>query len=204
MKFCLSVFFFVFMVTQSDTGFAVGNPNAMKAKGSKRPAGSAGTVQAPRRAANPAAVSAPVGIASMDIDDVEVLEEPVPEAPGPAVPGELISGEATIKLVEEMRSSSAAWPTLSTVTKEGLVMYFISAYKKEGAVIKKPAAYYVKLIDQMAAQKQALLSTGLDRLLRTVAVMEYDFDNGEDKDTLAKSVLGEAAYQRNKARFVEK
>jgi hypothetical protein len=31
--------------------------------------------------------------------------------------------------------------------------------------------------------------------------VDYDFDNGMDKDKLAKEVLGEAGYAANKKRF---
>ena len=40
-----------------------------------------------------------------------------------------------------------------------------------------------------------------EQLLQTVAVVEYDFDNGQDKDAMAKKVLGEQGYLKNKQRL---
>jgi hypothetical protein len=39
--------------------------------------------------------------------------------------------------------------------------------------------------------------------LQILAITEYDFDNGMDKDALAKQVLGEAGYEENKKRITE-
>jgi hypothetical protein len=41
----------------------------------------------------------------------------------------------------------------------------------------------------------------LDRVMMILSVMDYDFDNGKDKDALAKELLGEQIYVANLERL---
>ena len=46
-----------------------------------------------------------------------------------------------------------------------------------------------------------MLERPFGELLQILAIVDYDFDNGMDKDRLAKQVLGEVGYDENKKRF---
>ena len=39
--------------------------------------------------------------------------------------------------------------------------------------------------------------------MQILAIVDYDFDNGMDKDDLARKVLGEAGFEANKKRFTQ-
>jgi hypothetical protein len=38
-------------------------------------------------------------------------------------------------------------------------------------------------------------------LIKVLAIVDYDFDNGMSKDDLARHVLGDAGFEQNKKRF---
>ncbi len=117
-------------------------------------------------------------------------------------PRELFGGEDLVRVVNSLKVSSVKWKELSKrQLKEMVVYYFISEYKDSGVVINKPASYYVDLIDQMAAQNPQLLDGAFDLVLKVVAVIEYDFNNGQDKDLMARRILGEEGFLKNKERL---
>ncbi|MFC1510486.1 hypothetical protein ACFL49_02385 [Candidatus Omnitrophota bacterium] len=88
-----------------------------------------------------------------------------------------------------------AAPKIKTVER------YIKAYRQKGVYIHKDAEKYVELIDQMTAGNSALLNSPFADVLKFVAIMEYDFDNGKNKDALARHLLGEKVYQENQKRL---
>jgi len=74
-------------------------------------------------------------------------------------------------------------------------------YWKEGIYIRKPAENYVEMITHMSTQNPDVLSHPFDSVLRMAAIMEYDFDNGQNPDDLARKVLGPEAYEINRQRL---
>lgn len=83
------------------------------------------------------------------------------------------------------------------------VTEFIGRYQKEGVKINESASHYVEMIDQLSQQNPQMLDRPFGELLQVLAIIDYDFDNGMDKDALAKQILGEAGYEANKKRFVQ-
>ncbi len=81
------------------------------------------------------------------------------------------------------------------------VSEYIDRFHKQGVKINKEPVYYVQMIDQMATQNPDMLYRPFWELLQMVAIMDYDFDNGMDKDLLAKHVLGPAGFEANKKRL---
>jgi len=53
----------------------------------------------------------------------------------------------------------------------------------------------------MLQQNPQMLERPFGELLQILAIIDYDFDNGMDKESLAKQVLGEAGYAENKKRI---
>ena len=116
--------------------------------------------------------------------------------------GPKLSTEQINQLITSLKTSSVVWPKIPGDNNKALsVSYFISEFKKKGVTIKKPTARYTSIITGMTSQNPGLLKMPLDRLLQTTAIVEYDFDNGQDKDLMAKKLLGEAGYLRNKKRL---
>ncbi len=106
------------------------------------------------------------------------------------------------RIVNNLKSSSRIWPEITNRSlKEMAVYYFISEYSDRGEKIRKPAGSYVDLIDGMAVQSPEMLDQPFDQILRVVAIIEYDLDNGQDKDLMAKQILGEEGAARNRIRL---
>ena len=78
------------------------------------------------------------------------------------------------------------------------VSEYIDRFHQEGVKIVEPPLHYVQMIDQIVAQNPQMLQRPFGELLQISAIVDYDFDNGMDKDALAKKVLGEAGYEANK------
>lgn len=107
-----------------------------------------------------------------------------------------------VEIWNELRVSSEVWPLMiDTQPKVYTVQWFIDQYRKENVVIKKSASLYVGMIDNMFKNNPSMLKQPFKDILMIVAVTEYDFDNGHDKDQLAYRILGEKVYRENRKRL---
>ena len=98
--------------------------------------------------------------------------------------------------------TSENWPlVMETQAKLLTVDRAIYQYKEKGVTIVKPPLHYVQMIDGASEQNPALLIQPFDNLLQFMAIMEYDFDNGADRDQLAKELLGEPGWKANRQRL---
>ncbi len=105
-------------------------------------------------------------------------------------------------LAEELNVSSEKWSGLDTAAKTAVTAKFIDMYAQKGIKISKPPAQYAAMFDSMTAQNPQMLSSPFSRALEVLAVIEYDLDNGQDKDAMARKVLGgEKAYLNNRKRL---
>ena len=106
------------------------------------------------------------------------------------------------KLWELLKRSSEAWPhIIDQEIKEKIVSEYIQIYKQQGVKITNSPIYYAKRIDEVFKENSKLFSNSFDIILQNVAIMDYDFDNRQDKDKLAKQLLGEERYLANKKRL---
>ncbi len=125
---------------------------------------------------------------------------PMPQQAVP--PAGTDASEDLIRIINGMRTSSKGWLQIADPGKrEMVVYYFISENRDRGIKIDKPARYYTGMIDGMAAQTPVMLDLPFEQVLQIVAILEYDFDNGQDKDAMARRILGEEEYQKNKKRL---
>lgn len=105
-------------------------------------------------------------------------------------------------LLNALRSSSRAWALIEeNGDKQAVVQRFIDGFGNQGVTIKKSPAYYQNFIDQMTQRNPQMLDVPFDRLFQTVTVMEYDYDNGQEKDEIARQMLGTRLYEKNKKRL---
>ena len=105
---------------------------------------------------------------------------------------------------KKLDTKSTVWPLLiDDQAKVLTVSEYIDRFHKEGVKINEPPTHYVQEIDQMVQQNPEMLQRPFGELLQMLAIIDYDFDNGMDKDALAKKVLGEAGYEENKKRFTQ-
>lgn len=104
-------------------------------------------------------------------------------------------------IMNELMRSSGKWNGLDHVHKLRAVEGFLMLMRtQENAKIEKPADYYVTRLDEMTSQNPKAEQT-IPMLLRVLAIMDYDFDNGQDKDKLALDVLGPKLFEANKSRL---
>lgn len=115
---------------------------------------------------------------------------------------EVISEINLSDIIAALQTSSQSWNQIIDVEAKALiVLEFIKLYEKHGVTISQPPAYYAFVIDTIAGQSPEILDNSFDRVLQLAAVMDYDFDNGQDKDMLAQQLLGERGYLANKQRL---
>jgi len=101
-----------------------------------------------------------------------------------------------------METTSEVWTLMmDTNPKVATVDKYIEWYKQRGIVIQNPPIYYVQMIDTMAQNNPSMLQNPFGEVLKKLAIIEYDFNNGRDKDLMAREILGEEAFQRNKERL---
>ncbi|MCD4726169.1 MAG: hypothetical protein K8R46_00770 [Pirellulales bacterium] len=106
------------------------------------------------------------------------------------------------RLFSRLDENSEIWTQIDDPRVKMLtVSRYVELFQQEGARIKKPPLYYSQLIDNMVRQDPAMISKSLKNDLRAVAIMEYDFDNGTNKDVQARSILSGQAYIANKKRL---
>lgn len=118
------------------------------------------------------------------------------------VPSEVLD---ITQIWDELQVSTEIWPMiLDRQPKEVVINQYIDWYKEQGIFIRKSASLYVDLIDDISRGNDQILKNPFKNILRVAAIMEYDFDNGQDKERMALQVLGEKVYQENKERLNKK
>ncbi|HTY45421.1 MAG TPA: hypothetical protein VMD52_05485 [Patescibacteria group bacterium] len=143
------------------------------------------------------------GTESITLPNVDFSAAGMPPIPQQAIPpaGEDANVDL-IRIINGMKTSSKGWLQIADPKKrEMVVYYFITEDKDKGIKINKPALHYRGMIDGMAAQTPDMLNLPFEQVLQIVAILEYDFDNGQDKDAMARKILGEEEYQKNKKRL---
>lgn len=108
------------------------------------------------------------------------------------------------EIFNALQESGKPWELIiDRQDKEVVVQEFIKEYLSQGVRIQKPAGYYADFIDEMCKNSPEMLQMPFARILQVVAVMEYDFDNGQNKDLMAQKILGPQVYEENKQRLMK-
>ncbi len=105
-------------------------------------------------------------------------------------------------ILKSLETSSKAWSLIiDREPKAFIILKYIDYFKSQKILIKKPADYYVDLVDGMTAQDPGMLKNPFKNVLQLVAILEYDFDNGQSKDKMIMNLLGKEGYLQNKKRL---
>lgn len=142
--------------------------------------------------------------------DVSQAQQPTTYS-GPAQQQQVLP-QANSKQVKDVVDLAEVWKKLDTKStvwtlliddqaKLLTVSEYIGRFQQEGVKINNPPVHYVQMIDQISQSNPQMLQRPFGELLQILAIVDYDFDNGMDKDELARKVLGEAGYEANKKRF---
>lgn len=97
------------------------------------------------------------------------------------------------------------WLAADQAYKLDLVSGLIQSVKQNGTTLRLPAQYYVQELDSLvAATKANEGEKGLDQAViysfKTIAVMDCDWDNGQDRLDYAKKLMGPdifAVFRKN-------
>lgn len=101
---------------------------------------------------------------------------------------------------KKLDENGRAWNLLiDDQAKVMTVNEFIERYRKKKVRISKSPDHYAQMIDDMAMQNPKLLDNPFMGIIQMIAVMEYDFDFGGDRDEMARKLLG-PMYESNKQR----
>jgi hypothetical protein len=141
------------------------------------------------------------------INDGSLNKAPI----NPSTPSAVDANSSTVKDVVDLSEVWKKLDTKSTVwelliddqSKILTVSEYISRFQQEGVKISAPPAHYVEMIDQLTKQNPQMLDRPFGELIQMLAIIDYDFDNGMDRDVLARKVLGEQGYEVNKQRFTQ-
>ncbi len=103
---------------------------------------------------------------------------------------------------KELEFSSEVWKMMiDNEPKLITVENYIKLYAKKGIIIRNSPQHYVDMIDEMAFNNAGMLKNPFYEVMRFVAIIEYDFDNGGDRDAMARKVLGDKVYYSNRQRL---
>ncbi len=113
-----------------------------------------------------------------------------------------VDAEVLNQAVSQVLASSSAWSSFDYNVKYKVIETMVNLYKiRENTAILKLPSFYVQRVDDSFAENTELQQLPFPEFFKILAVMEYDFYNGENKDDLARGLLGERMYESNKQRL---
>lgn len=105
-------------------------------------------------------------------------------------------------MMGQLSKSMESWNQYAPENQAAAVRAVIGLYKsRQNTAILKDPDFYVERISQSLNGNQTLRALPIQGVLRILAIMEYDFYNGQDKDELARQALGEKLFAANKRRI---
>lgn len=105
-------------------------------------------------------------------------------------------------MMGQLSQNLIIWDRLGQSEKEEAVNAVMTLYKtRDNTAMFNDAKFYVNKINETLQVNPGVRGLDIMTVVRILAVMEYDFYNGQNKDELAKEVLGERAYAENRLRL---
>ena len=105
------------------------------------------------------------------------------------------------KIMDQLAVSTESWNKLSQTEKLAAIHLVTELFKqRENSAILQSNEFYLRRIDESLASDSSMALLPFPLVLKVIAVMEYDFYNGENKEQLARTVLGDELFERNKRR----
>lgn len=121
----------------------------------------------------------------------------------PSSSGSSTNPEFQVKM-DQLMTNSKIWQSFSQVEKLQAVEFIIQFFKvKQNIAILKPAGFYAQQLDQNFMADPEMMSLPFPIAVKVLAVMEYDFYNGQDKEQLATETLGAEIAEQIKAKRKE-
>jgi hypothetical protein len=139
-------------------------------------------------------------ISDEDLVNLAVRKHMIPE----------VTDEAYFDKQVKEKNTVNVWILMSHDEKLKVIPGLKEQYSKQGITIKLDDSYYVDemngvLYSSIFRGEMSFISgKGLGHIFKTIAVMEGDFDNGEDKVEVARQELGSANFELFKSIYPEK
>ena len=108
------------------------------------------------------------------------------------------------------KNSVNVWIVTPRDKKLEVVNALKALYSKDGVVLQLSNSYYVDEINGVlynsleSGEKVFTSGKGIGHIVKTIAVMDGDYNNGKDKVELAKEVLGPDLFEFYKATYPKK
>jgi hypothetical protein len=101
------------------------------------------------------------------------------------------------------------WSNLPKEQKQPIIQAFIDQAKSDNVVLKLSAEYYVRELDALIktyaeTKNDGALNASLGITIHTIAAMEGDWNNGENKLEHAKKFMGADNFEAFRKRYPEK
>ena len=111
------------------------------------------------------------------------------------------SGMIFPDMMNQLSKNMDLWERMNSKEKTLAVEAVIGLFKnRDNTAILNTPEFYIGKIDETLSGNPAVSHMDIMTLIRVLAVMEYDFYNGQNKDELAKKLLGEKGFEENKTR----
>lgn len=111
------------------------------------------------------------------------------------------SGLAFPDMMNQLSKNMGVWERLGGNEKKQAVEAVIVLYKnRDNIAILNTGEFYVGKIDETLSANPPVANMDIMTLMRVLAVMEYDFYNGQNKDELARKLLGDKGFEENRTR----
>ena len=118
--------------------------------------------------------------------------------------------ELFLKAEMEKKNTITTWIVISNKSRLSIIDNMRELNKKDGVIIRLSSEYYVREITGViynSIVKGDIEPTdvrGLGNIFKTIAIMEGDYDNGQDKVIVAKEYMGDDMFQVYKRMYPEK
>ena len=110
-------------------------------------------------------------------------------------------GLAFPELMNQLSRNMSLWERMNQTEKRAAAEGVILLIKnRDNSAILNNAVFYVGKIDETLRTNPMVVNLDVTTMLRILAIMEYDFYNGENKDDLALKTLGRTGFNENRTR----
>ncbi len=111
------------------------------------------------------------------------------------------TGMAFGDMMSQLSQDMSLWNQMSADEKKQAINAVVAVYKnRENVAILNSADFYMTKINETLTNNPSVASMDIMTMLRILAVMEYDYYNGQNKEELARKILGEKAFAENQLR----
>lgn len=110
-------------------------------------------------------------------------------------------GMAFPEIMTQLSRNMSIWERLNLTEKKAAADGVILLYKnRDNVAILNGAEFYAGKIDETLLTNPMVVNLDMMTMFKILAIMEYDFYNGENKDDLALKTLGKPGFEENRKR----